>query len=174
MLRIFLCYFWLFNFIPDADVKKQYRLSSWNLILFFSILKNFSVLIRLCALLFQNWLINPPGSTSKFFLQFSKNRFTIPNPVMAISQGGVIKINVFQGRRIAFGIVDDQLNCTGSVCHYRHYRIKRATDSIRLFGLLVRRVLSAKPAIFIKLQLIRRCSLILGRRIISSFAFSAC
>ena len=86
----------------------------------------------------------------------------------------LIKINVFQGRRIAFGIVDDQLNCTGSVCHYRHYRIKRATDSIRLFGLLVRRVLSAKPAIFIKLQLIRGCSLILGRRIISSFAFSAC
>jgi hypothetical protein len=35
-------------------------------------------------------VINPPGSTSKYFLQFSKNKFALPNPVMAIFQGGVI------------------------------------------------------------------------------------
>jgi hypothetical protein len=35
-------------------------------------------------------------------------------------------------------------------------------------------VLSAKSAILVKLKLIRRCSLIFGRRIVSSFAFSAC
>jgi len=31
------------------------------------------------------------GSTSKYFLQFSKNKFSMPNPVMAIFQGGVIR-----------------------------------------------------------------------------------
>ena len=42
-----------------------------------------------------------------------------------------------------------------------------------LFGFLVRRMLPAKPAILAELQFIRRRALILGRRIISSFAFSA-
>jgi len=36
------------------------------------------------------YLITPPGSTSKYFLQFSKNKFILSNPVMAIFQGGVI------------------------------------------------------------------------------------
>jgi hypothetical protein len=35
-------------------------------------------------------------------------------------------------------------------------------------------MLAAKPAIFIELKLVRRGSLILGCRIVSSFAFSAC
>ena len=38
----------------------------------------------------------------------------------------------------------------------------------------MRCVLAAKSAIFIELKLIRRSSLILGCRIVSSFAFSAC
>ena len=99
MLRIFLCFFWLFNFIPDADVKKIVWTKLLKSRTFFKILKNFSVLIRLCALLFQKWLINPPGSTSKSFLQFSKNKFTIPNPVMAIFQGGVIRGCISKWRR---------------------------------------------------------------------------
>ena len=37
------------------------------------------------------WLINPPGSTSKYFFQFSKKKFTIPNPVMAIFRPWVIR-----------------------------------------------------------------------------------
>ena len=42
-----------------------------------------------------------------------------------------------------------------------------------LFGFLVRRMLATKSAIFTKLQLIRCCAFIFGRRIISAFAFSA-
>ena len=45
---------------------------------------------------------------------------------------------------------------------------------IRLFGFLVRRMFTTKPTIFVKLQFIRRSAFILGCRIISSFAFSAC
>jgi len=39
----------------------------------------------------QHKLINPPGLTAKYFLQFSKNKFTTSNPVIAIFQGGVIR-----------------------------------------------------------------------------------
>ena len=54
------------------------------------------------------------------------------------------------------------------------FESKIKSNLTRLLGFLVRRVLSAKSAILVKLKLIRRCSLILGRRIVSSFAFSAC
>ena len=54
------------------------------------------------------------------------------------------------------------------------FESKMQPDLTRLLGFLVRRVLSAKSAILVKLKLIRRCPLILGRRIVSSFAFSAC
>ena len=54
------------------------------------------------------------------------------------------------------------------------FESKMQPDLTRLLGFLVRRVLSAKSAILVKFKLIRRCSLILGRRIVSSFAFSAC
>ena len=42
-----------------------------------------------------------------------------------------------------------------------------------LFGFFVRRMLTTKPTIFVKLQFIRRRAFILGCRIISSFAISA-
>ena len=54
------------------------------------------------------------------------------------------------------------------------FESKIKSNLTRLLGFLVRRVLSAKSAILVKLKLIRRCSLIFGRRIVSSFAFSAC
>jgi hypothetical protein len=37
------------------------------------------------------FIINPPGSTSKHYLQFSKNKFSISSSVMVIFQGGVIR-----------------------------------------------------------------------------------
>jgi len=37
-------------------------------------------------------LTNPPGSTSKHFLQFSKNKFIIADPVIDIFQGGLKSI----------------------------------------------------------------------------------
>ena len=50
MLRII---FWLLISSQMLMQKKYYELGTWNLALFFRISKNFSVLIRLCALLFQ-------------------------------------------------------------------------------------------------------------------------
>jgi hypothetical protein len=43
----------------------------------------------------------------------------------------------------------------------------------RLFCFLVGRMLAAKPAIFVKFQLIRRRALILGCRVVSAFALGA-
>ena len=43
-----------------------------------------------------------------------------------------------------------------------------------LFGFLVWGMLATEPAIFTKLQFIRSRAFILGCRIVSSFAFSAC
>ena len=54
------------------------------------------------------------------------------------------------------------------------FESKIKSNLTRLLGFLVRRVLSAKSAILVKFKLIRRSTLILGRRIVSSFAFSAC
>jgi hypothetical protein len=55
--------------------------------------KLFSIFLTILRwMMFHARLINPPGSTSNYFLQFSKNKFIIPNPVMAIFQGGVIKV----------------------------------------------------------------------------------
>jgi hypothetical protein len=43
----------------------------------------------------------------------------------------------------------------------------------RLFCFLVRRMLTAEPAIFVEFQFIRRRALILGCRVISAFALGA-
>jgi hypothetical protein len=72
------------------------------------------------------------------------------------------------------GIDIDQLNHAGLAFSSRHCPVKNASVLTQLFGLSVRRVPPAKSAIFIELKLIRRGSLVLGCRIIFSFAFRAC
>ena len=87
---------------------------------------------------------------------------------------GPLNGKIYQRPSHPIGFVIDPLNHSGLAFSPRRCPVKSASALTQLLGFSVRGVLTTKSAIFIELKLIRRGSLILGCRIVSSFAFSAC